>query len=90
MAEQGRVGPGEVDNLLDDLLSEYVSEQIEAARRAAESCGCASCRETYKKWQEWITMKKIEEEKRATSGENDDGPPDINSGGLADWYAKDL
>lgn len=90
MSEQEEHGPSEVNDLLDKLLDDYVSEQIGEAKRVAETCGCARCQKIYKEWLEWAKMKEIEEEKRAQFDGNDDGPPDINSGGLADWYAKDL
>lgn len=78
---------------LEDSLDEYVSEQIDAARRAAESCGCAACRGIYKFWLEWAGLEdETEKSKDGKVVQNDDGdgPSDINSGGLADWYAKDL
>lgn len=90
MAEQEGVGPGKVDDLIDDLLGEYVLEQIGEAKRMAETCGCARCQKIYKEWLEWVKMKEVDEEKHASSSGEDDGPPDINSGDLADWYAKDL
>ena len=85
---------GEINRLIAGLFDDYVSDQIEGARRAAESCGCPSCRNTYKKWLEWVRPGESVEEKRsgdnAFIGDDGDGPPDINSGNLADWYSKDL
>ncbi|MFZ2202536.1 MAG: hypothetical protein WAV56_04030 [Microgenomates group bacterium] len=85
----------EVNSLTVGLFDDYVSDQIEGARRAAEGCGCSSCRNAYKEWLEWVQLDKGIGEKKfvdnAPIGDgDDDGPPDINSGNLADWYSKDF
>ena len=53
-----------MDELLDSLLDKYISEQVDAARQAAESCGCASCRGIYKFWLEWAGLEGETEKSR--------------------------
>jgi|CXWL01.1.fsa_nt_gi hypothetical protein len=83
----------EIDRLTEELCGDFVADQIEKARQTAESCGCASCRGIYKFWLEWAGLEDETEKSMEEGGfqdDNGDGPPDINSGGLADWYTKDL
>ncbi len=93
----------EVVGEADVVVTEFVAQKIEESLRAAEMCRCRRCRNYYQSWLDWRDEK--EEDPAAPVprallspphspegflGDDDDGPPALDSGNLADWYGKGL
>ncbi len=90
----------------NEVVTDFVLVQIEAARRSAEVCHCHTCRKYYQSWLDWrdlvVSSGGSEVPPYPSFPSSSDLPPDhpgfgpdgppppMDSGNLADWYGKGL